>query len=155
LQIKNEGLSIMFTRNILQQVRWVKIRSLIRQTLLSLFFISTQLSFSTLSYAGLFEDGLTALGEAKYEKAYAIWRPLAENGNSAAQYYLGVMYANGQGIKKDRVLAYAWFATAAEEQEMAEGNRDDIKKKLSVAQLKRAKKLARDFTRKYLAAWRQ
>ncbi len=116
---------------------------------LRLFFFPVVLSFCTLSYADVFEDGLNAFGGAKYEEAYDIWRPLAENGDAAAQYYIGIMYANGQGVKRDIILAYAWYSIAAEEQDMAEENRDDIEKKLSVTQLKRAKKLAREFIRKY------
>ena len=98
----------------------------------------------------MFTDGLNAFGGQKYEKAYQIWKPLAEKGNADAQYYMGVMFANGQGVKLNNIVAYAWYSVAAEEQEMAEENRDDIEVKLSVAQLEQAKKLAKEYSRKYL-----
>lgn len=99
----------------------------------------------------MFTDGLNAFGGQKYEKAYQIWKPLAEKGNADAQYYMGVMFANGQGVKLNNIVAYAWYSVAAEEQEMAEENRDDIEVKLSVAQLEQAKKLAKEYSRKYLS----
>ena len=113
--------------------------------LLSLLFI-----FSSVCQADMFTDGLNAFGGQKYEKAYQIWKPLAEKGNADAQYYMGVMFANGQGVKLNNIVAYAWYSVAAEEQEMAEENRDDIEVKLSVAQLEQAKKLAKEYSRKYL-----
>ncbi len=118
---------------------------------LRLLFLPAVLAFCTLSYAGAFEDGLNAFGSAKYKKAYDLWKPLAEKGNAAAQYYIGIMYANGQGVKKDIIKAYAWYSVAAEEQDIAEENRDDIEKKLSVKQRAKAKRLAREFNRKYSA----
>lgn len=105
---------------------------------------------NSVAAADVFEDGLNAFGGAKYEEAYYLWKPLAEKGNAAAQYYMGVMYANGQGVVKDNIVAYAWYSVAAEEQDMAEENRDDIVSKLSLAQLEQAKKLAKEFNRKYL-----
>jgi TPR repeat protein len=98
----------------------------------------------------MFEDGLNAFGGQKYEKAYQLWKPLAEKGNSDAQYYMGVMFANGQGVKRNYIVAYAWYSVAAEEQDMAEENRDDIEVTLSEPQLAQAKKLAREYTQKYL-----
>ena len=89
------------------------------------------LFYSSLSQADVFEDGLNAFGKAKYDKAFTLWKPLAENGNTAAQFYVGIMYQNGQGVKKDYVLAYAWYSVAADKQDMAEENRDDIIEKMS------------------------
>lgn len=41
------------------------------------------------------------------------WRPLAEEGDERAQYYLGIMYANGEGVpENDRQAAY-WFRKSA------------------------------------------
>lgn len=41
------------------------------------------------------------------------WRPLAEEGDARAQYYLGIMYANGEGVpENDRQAAY-WFRKSA------------------------------------------
>ncbi|NLK41150.1 MAG: sel1 repeat family protein, partial [Planctomycetes bacterium] len=39
----------------------------------------------------------------------------AEQGHAAAQYNLGVMYANGQGVPQDYKEAVKWFRKAAEQ----------------------------------------
>ena len=133
--------------------RWFVQRTviLVRQKPLHIVLLPLILIFSSASQADVFEDGLNAFGGQKYKKAYQIWKPLAERGNAAAQYYMGVMFANGQGVKRNYIVAYAWYSVAAEEQDMAEENRDDIEVKLSVAQLEQAKKLAREYNRKYLS----
>lgn len=40
-------------------------------------------------------------------------RPLAEQGNTAAQYTLGLIYANGEGMAPDYQQAARWFEQAA------------------------------------------
>jgi len=114
-----------------------------------LFIFQVLLCFSSASYADLFEEGLNAFGGEKYKMAYLIWKPLAEKGDAAAQYYMGIMYANGQGVEQDFVVAYAWYSIAAEEQDFAEENRDDIERSMSLAQLEKAKKLVKEFNRKF------
>ena len=39
----------------------------------------------------------------------------AEQGNAKAQFYLGVMYANGQGVRQDEKQAEYWYRKAAEQ----------------------------------------
>ena len=39
----------------------------------------------------------------------------AAQGNAAAQYNLGVMYANGEGVPKDDAQAVQWYRKAAEQ----------------------------------------
>lgn len=123
---------------------------LFRRKLSGFLLLSLLLILSSVCQADMFEDGLNAFGGQKYEKAYQLWKPLAEKGNSDAQYYMGVMFANGQGVKRNYIVAYAWYSVAAEEQDMAEENRDDIEVTLSEPQLAQAKKLAREYTQKYL-----
>lgn len=48
-----------------------------------------------------------------YTAAYNEFRPLAERGNAVAQFNMGVMYANGQGVKQDHAEAVRWFRMAA------------------------------------------
>jgi TPR repeat protein len=44
------------------------------------------------------------------------WYTLAaEQGNAIAQFNLGVMYANGQGVPKDYTIAVRWYRFAAEQ----------------------------------------
>ena len=50
-----------------------------------------------------------------YPAALREWRPLAEEGDARAQYYLGIMYANGEGVlENDRQAAY-WFRKSAKQ----------------------------------------
>lgn len=54
----------------------------------------------------LFEQG-------KYEKAYALWLPLANDGDSIAQNYIGIQHYLGLGKKRDYKTAKQWFEKAA------------------------------------------
>jgi len=60
-----------------------------------------------------FQAGVEAYGRGDYATALHEWRPLAEQGNARAQYYLGVLYSNGQGVPKDYVQAWQWYEKAA------------------------------------------
>ena len=42
-----------------------------------------------------------------------LMRPLAEKGNPLAQYNLGVLYANGSGVKRDYREAAKWYRLSA------------------------------------------
>lgn len=64
--------------------------------------------------AGTFEDGYAAYQRGDYEAAFQIWRPLALQGMPAAQYNLGLMYAEGLGVAEHGGTAVAWLRKAAE-----------------------------------------
>ena len=67
-------------------------------------------------------------------------------GYPKAQYNLGVMYANGEGVPKDDVQAYLWFnLAAAQGDELARTNRDNIEKQMTKAQIAKAQKLIREW----------
>ena len=59
------------------------------------------------------QAGVDAYLRRDYATALHEWRPLAEQGNARAQYYLGVLYSNGQGVPKDYVQAWQWYEKAA------------------------------------------
>lgn len=59
------------------------------------------------------EVGIQALERGDYAAVFNEFRPLAERGNPAAQFNLGVMYANGQGVPRDDAEAARWFHKAA------------------------------------------
>ena len=69
------------------------------------------------SYCATFEDGENAYKKGNYSKAMSIWLPLAEQGDAKAQNYIGVIYANGNGISQNLELATKWYQLAA-----AQGN---------------------------------
>ena len=53
-----------------------------------------------------------------YRRAHVIYKDeLAAIGDKYAQYMVGYMYLNGQGVEVDRVEALAWFRLAAERDE--------------------------------------
>jgi chromosome segregation ATPase len=55
-----------------------------------------------------------ALRMAGADPDIAPLRAKAEKGNSVAQYYLGLVYAEGRAVPKDPVEAYIWLSLAAE-----------------------------------------
>ena len=63
--------------------------------------------------AGPFEDALAAHSRQDYATALRLWKPLADKGNGAAQFYLGVMYSNGWGVAQDYKEAVKWYRLAA------------------------------------------
>ena len=50
-----------------------------------------------------------------YSEAFKFCSVAAEQGNAEAQFNLGVMYDNGQGVKQDYFKAVEWYQKAAEQ----------------------------------------
>lgn len=57
--------------------------------------------------------GEKAYHRGDYTTALHEWEQLAKKGNAAAQYNLGLLYANGQGVPKDDAQARQWYEKAA------------------------------------------
>ncbi len=64
------------------------------------------------AWAGLLE-GMVAFKRGDYATALRELRPLAVQGHAGAQYNLGVMYVNGQGVPQDDAEAVKWYRKAA------------------------------------------
>ncbi len=62
-----------------------------------------------------FEQSFAAYERNDYSTAFAGFKKLAEQGGAAAQYNLGVIYHNGQGVPKDEQQAVVWYRKAAEQ----------------------------------------
>lgn len=60
-----------------------------------------------------FKAGMDAYHRGDYATAMREWQPLAEQGQVVAQYQLGLLYANGQGVTKDDAKARQWYEKAA------------------------------------------
>lgn len=58
-------------------------------------------------------DALRALDSGRHAQAATLLQPLANNGNALAQYRLGMMYYNGQGVPEDEKQAIYWWKKAA------------------------------------------
>jgi len=63
--------------------------------------------------AGPIEDANAAYQSGDYTKAADILRRLAEQSSAQAQYNLGVMYRNGQGVQQDYTEALKWYRKSA------------------------------------------
>lgn len=77
-----------------------------------------------------------------YAAAYREWLPLAEQGIAAAQYNLAVMFANGEGVTQNNVLAYALFDLAAADDPEAAEQRDSMAREMAAEEINRAARLA-------------
>lgn len=62
-----------------------------------------------------FERGLNAYNRGDYATAAGEWRPLAEQGDAAAQASLGGLYYSGLGVARDERQAASWYRRAAEQ----------------------------------------
>jgi TPR repeat protein len=62
-----------------------------------------------------FEEGVAAYESGDYALALREWEPLAAAGDARAQFNLGVLYAQGQGVAADPVRALDWYRKAAEQ----------------------------------------
>jgi hypothetical protein len=60
-----------------------------------------------------FDAGMAAASTGDFAAARAAWRPLAEAGDPAAQYHMGLLNAEGRGAKQDFDAAGRWFHLAA------------------------------------------
>jgi TPR repeat protein len=51
--------------------------------------------------------------QREMDEVNRMWRSAAEQGHLKAQFHLGFMYHNGQGVKQDKVEAVRWYRKAA------------------------------------------
>ncbi|MFK5997304.1 MAG: sel1 repeat family protein [Rhodobacterales bacterium] len=84
----------------------------------------------TFAYGADFQKGMDAYNNGDYTTALKKWQPLAKQGGAQAQYNLGLMYGNGQGVPQDYIMAYMWFNLAG-----ANGIKDAVKNKEMVSKI--------------------
>ena len=90
------------------------------KTLLTSALLATSIfSFQSTAWADVpketFELGALYYSNGDYQTSFKLWQPLAENGYAEAQYALGVMYFQGEGVKQDYAKAVKWYTKAAEQ----------------------------------------
>ncbi len=68
------------------------------------------------------DKGVAAYKKGVYATALRLLRPLAEQGQASAQYNLGLMFDNGQGVSQDYAAAMSWYLRAAEQGHAAAQN---------------------------------
>ena len=92
------------------------------------------------------QDGLEAVQRQDYKEAVRLYRLSAEQGDADAQYNLGLMYAKGQGVPQDYVLAHMWWnISGSNGYKDAVTNRNIVEKKMSKQQIEKAQELARNW----------
>jgi len=86
----------------------------------------------------------------KDREAVKWYRLAAEQGLSNSQSFLGDMYANGRGVPKDFVRAYAWYSisVAPGDAEHSKKLRDNMRGQMTPAQIAEARKLSRELCAK-------
>src|SRR5258705_102442 len=84
---------------------------MIAKTILASAFVA--LAIVAQAAAQTFEDGQTAHDRRDFSTALEIWKSLAERGDSAAQYSIGAMYTNGEGVAQSYSEALKWFRLSA------------------------------------------
>ena len=62
-----------------------------------------------------FDKGLEAYNSGDFKTALAEWTPIAEQGDADAQFNLGLMYENGEGLPENDKTAVKWYTLAAEQ----------------------------------------
>ncbi len=62
-----------------------------------------------------FQAAEDAYNRGDYEAALKKFLPLANQGDAAAQHYLGVMYGEGKGVAQDYAEAMKWYRLAADQ----------------------------------------
>ena len=77
--------------------------------LLMLFFMSSSV------YADEFQDAVGAYDRSDFKIAFEKFKPLATQGNSAAQYNLGLMYQYGESVNQDFKEASKWYKLSAKQ----------------------------------------
>lgn len=102
--------------------------------------VDTALNRPVIEYV---EKADVAYDKRKYRKAKKYYYSTARMGSKYSQYKLSVMYAKGEGVRKDLLEAYAWAAVAAEfDQEDLLRHKDDIWKQMTASQRREAQKMA-------------
>ena len=60
-----------------------------------------------------YQAGMDANNRGDYATALREWRLLAEQGNARAQFDLGLLYENGDGVPRDYAKARQWYEKSA------------------------------------------
>jgi TPR repeat protein len=61
-----------------------------------------------------FDEGLAAFNAGNFSLALTKFEPLAKQGNTDAQYHLGLMYEKGEGVIQDSAQSMDWYRNAAD-----------------------------------------
>ena len=60
----------------------------------------------------MLNDAIDAYENREFEKAFKLFEPLAYENEGEAQYFLGLLYYDGDGVEKDMQKAVYWLKRA-------------------------------------------
>lgn len=93
-----------------------------------------------------FGNAMMLYQSGHYADAVKEFGTLAAQGDAEAQFILGDMYANGQGVVQDFVQAHKWYNLAAAHGARGAARvRDDLAARMTAEQVAEAQKLAREW----------
>ena len=84
---------------------------LIRRGIVALALLAT-LPGAPVAAGQTFDEAVAAYGRGDYATALIGFLIHAEQGDASAQFNLGLMYANGEGVLKDDAEAVRWYQLA-------------------------------------------
>lgn len=67
----------------------------------------------SLCFGSTFDDGFKAYDNGNYKKAFELFMKSENHGNVRVQTVLGLMHANGLGVKQDYTKAFEWYSKSA------------------------------------------
>lgn len=62
-----------------------------------------------------YDQAVSAYENKRFDEAFRLLQPLAQQGHAKSQYNLGTMYANGEGTAQDYARAKYWLELAAKQ----------------------------------------
>jgi uncharacterized protein len=86
-----------------------KVTILLVFTILLIFSVVSRIFFNDFQY------GWNAYEKKDYKKAHELWLPIAEKGETRAQFFMGFMYDMGFGVPENDNEAIKWYQLAAEQ----------------------------------------
>ena len=84
--------------------------------LLLILFQLTKLDLvlaETIDQENIFHRGFINYLKGDFSNAIQVWEPIAQEGHSSAQYFLGILFKNGMGVKVNLEKAGFWFRESA------------------------------------------
>lgn len=97
-------------------------------------------------------DPVEAYNLGNFGLALDIFKPAAEMGDPRAQFYMGAMYYNGQGVPQDYIIAYMWMALSKKSGSKAgKEGLNLVKSKMNSNQISAGDALVEKWIKKYNA----
>ncbi|RLA80499.1 MAG: hypothetical protein DRG78_10820 [Epsilonproteobacteria bacterium] len=69
--------------------------------------------FTTILFAGSYENGIESYKKASFKEALKSFTIASSNNDNRAMLVIGIMYANGDGVKQSEDKSFEWFEKAA------------------------------------------